>query len=292
MTAEFQQPGISAKRHPGALHTVASLVTWLTAMGRPPLLDSALQGLIDQPADRFVQLETLADRCDLALAVGGDGTLLAAARVMAPKGVPILGINQGRLGFMVDVTPAHYPAALSAVFDGQYIRENRLLLNARIDSDQREGQTLLAVNDVVLRNLASIRMLEFETWQGEQFIGQHRADGLIVSTPTGSTAYALSSGGPVIHPALDALALVPICPHTLSDRPLVMSADQPIRVRLQGGPDASATVTCDGQTHIHLAQGESVVITRAPFRMHLIHAEGYGYYDVLRNKLHWGHGPT
>ena len=284
--------GIIGKQDRNALETVARLVDWLESVGRVPLLDQRLSPHIDRPAERFCPRDLLAARCDLALVVGGDGTLLAAARVMAPRGVPILGINQGRLGFMVDVPPDAFEAPISAVLSGQHITESRLLLSARVISAHGEVGPLLAINDVVIRNQASIRMLEFDTWLGEQFISQHRADGLIVSSPTGSTAYALSGGGPVMHPSLEAISLVPICPHTLSDRPLVVAADRPIKIRLGGGTGTLATVTCDGQSHEALRPGDELIVERAAFRMQLIHAAGYDYFNVLRNKLHWGRGPN
>ncbi len=292
MTQAFNRLGIIGKQDRKALDTVARLVDWLESMGQIPLLDQPLSNHIDRPAERFCHRDLLAARCDLVLVIGGDGTLLAAARVMAPRGVPILGINQGRLGFMVDVPPDAFEAPLSAVMAGQYTTESRLLLSCRVISAHGEVGPQVAVNDVVLRNQASVRMLEFETWMGDHFISQHRADGLIVSSPTGSTAYALSSGGPVMHPALEAISLVPICPHTLSDRPLVVGAERPIKIRLGGGTGTLATVTCDGQSHEALRPGEELVVERAPFRLQLIHAVGYDYFNVLRNKLHWGRGPT
>ncbi|MDB5988224.1 MAG: kinase, partial [Nevskia sp.] len=185
-----------------------------------------------------------------------------------------------------------------AVFRGESIREERLLLEARVQNcDAGIGAPLLALNDVVVRNLEAIRMLEFETWLGREqagsweFISQHRADGMIVSTPTGSTAYALSGGGPVMHPSLEAIALVPICPHTLSDRPIVVPATRPIRIVMHG--DASgASVTCDGQINQPLAGGDCVEITTSPHRLLLLHPHNHSYFSLLRDKLHWGRAPA
>src|SRR6185436_18969908 len=156
-------------------------------------------------------------------------------------------VNQGRLGFMVDVAPENLRATLDEVLKGRYVRERRLLLDVQVRRGRRVRGPFLAINDVVVRNQAAVRMLEFETWLDDEFISQHRADGLIVSTPTGSTAYALSGGGPVLHPGLEALALVPICPHTLSDRPVVIGADRPVRVVLGGARGTRAMCTADGQ---------------------------------------------
>jgi NAD+ kinase len=243
-------------------------------------------------AVRFAPADVLARSVDLLVVVGGDGTLLGAGRRFARAGVPILGVNQGRLGFMVDVRPEDMGDALAALQRGESVIEERLMLEAQIKAaDGREVARWLAVNDVVLRNQASIRMLEFETWLDDEFISQHRADGFIVSTPTGSTAYALSGGGPVMHPSLDAIALVPICPHTLSDRPIVVPAGKTIRIVL-GGDVAGAAVTCDGQTGGPLSPGQTVEIAPAAHRLRLIHPQGYSYFALLRDKLHWGRSPA
>jgi len=243
-----------------------------------------------------VSAEALARRCQLAVVVGGDGTLLAAGRLLAPHGVPILGVNQGRLGFMVDVRPEELPEALDALLRGEALVEERLLLAARVlRGDNAPTAEQLAVNDVVLRNQASIRMLEFETWLGRtgewEFISRHRADGIIVSTPTGSTAYALSGGGPVLHPALSAIALVPICPHTLSDRPIVVPADRGIRI-VPCGDVSGAALTFDGQLGEPLKPGDTVEIVRAPQALRLLHPPRYNYFELLRDKLHWGRSPA
>jgi len=210
---------------------------------------------------------------------------------VAPHGVPILGVNKGRLGFMVDVLPEDLGVTLEAVLSGELAVEERLLLEARLRrADSSEMPLLHAVNDVVVRNQASIRMLEFETWLDGEFISQHRADGIVVATPTGSTAYALSGGGPVLHPSLHAVALVPICPHTLSDRPIVVPAGGTIRIVLRGEV-SGVNVTCDGQVSVTLNAGDTVEVTSSPHRLRLIHPRNYSFFELLRNKLHWGRGP-
>ncbi len=240
----------------------------------------------------FVPLEELAGRSQLAIVVGGDGTLLGAGRALAPHGVPILGVNQGRLGFMVDVRPEDIGETLDAVLCGELKVEERLLLEARLRrADSSEMPLLRAVNDVVVRNQASIRMLEFETWLNDEFISQHRADGIVVSTPTGSTAYALSGGGPVLHPSISAVALVPICPHTLSDRPIVVPAGGVIRIVLRGEV-SGVSVTCDGQVSVTLDAGDTVEVASSPHPLRLIHPRNYSYFELLRSKLHWGRGPS
>jgi NAD+ kinase len=241
---------------------------------------------------QFVPMTELAARCQLAIVVGGDGTLLSAGRALAPHGVPVLGVNRGRLGFMVDVRPEDMRETLDALLRGEVLMEQRLLLETqvlRVDSSRLP--LLFAVNDVVVRNQASIRMLDFETWMDDEFISLHRADGMVVSTPTGSTAYALSGGGPVLHPSLEAIALVPICPHTLSDRPIVVPADRRIRIVLRGDTGGAA-VTCDGQVNETLRPGDAVEIARSPHVLKLVHPRNYSYFQLLRDKLHWGRGPV
>lgn len=241
---------------------------------------------------QFVPLAELAQRAELAIVVGGDGTLLGAGRALAPHGVPILGVNQGRLGFMVDVRPEDIGETLDAVLRGELAIEERLLLEARLQrADSSELPLLRAVNDVVVRNQASIRMLEFETWIDNEFISQHRADGIVVATPTGSTAYALSGGGPVLHPSISGIALVPICPHTLSDRPIVVPASGVIRVVLRGEV-SGVNVTCDGQVSVTLNAGDTVEIAASSHPLRLIHPRGYSYFELLRSKLQWGRGPS
>lgn len=278
----FSCVGIIGKNDPRVANTVRALRERLAAEGCSSLSEQ-------EAGDRLA----LAKRCQLVIVVGGDGTLLSAARDLAASGVPILGINLGRLGFMVDVNPSEMGEILSQVLRGEYVAEERLLLSAHVQ--RQNGATLgpfLAVNDVVIRNQAAIRMLEFETWLNGQYISQHRADGFIVSTPTGSTAYALSGGGPVLHPGLQALALVPICPHTLSDRPIVVGADRAVRIVLRGAAASSAMFTCDGQTTESLAPGDAVLISKASESLRLIHPRNYNYFEILRNKLHWGRGPA
>lgn len=290
--SSFETVGIIGKRRdPQVVPTLMRLLEILHTLGRKVCVEDVTLPGVELPADvqRLPRLQ-LAAHCDLVVVVGGDGTLLSAARDLAPSGVALVGINQGRLGFMVDVPPAEIAEIFAAIFAGEYVREDRLMLEARLLREKRP-QTYLAMNDVVIRNQAAIRMLEFESWLDDEFISQHRADGFIVASPTGSTAYALSGGGPVVHPSLDALALVPICPHTLSDRPIVVSGNQTVRIILRGAPNTVAMLTCDGQTAETLHAGESFEVSKAAFRLHLVHPKNYSYFNILRNKLRWGRGP-
>jgi NAD+ kinase len=272
--------------------TLRAVCAHLARRGCEVLVERSSAGAARGTGARSVTREVLAARSDLAVVVGGDGTLLNAGRILAPAGVPILGVNAGRLGFMVDVAPADVRSTLDEVLKGRYVREARLLLAATVRRGRRARGPFLAINDVVMRNQAAVRMLEFETWLGDEFISLHRADGLIVATPTGSTAYALSGGGPVMHPGLDALAVVPICPHTLSDRPVVIGADRPVRIVLGGARGTRAMCTCDGQHNVTVNAGEIVEITRSEHVLELVHPKNYKYFNILRNKLHWGRDRT
>ena len=286
---EFQTVGVIGKLDDARVGpTLNAVCAHLARRGCDVLVDRAVKPLLKQRGPRAVARAELARRADLAIVIGGDGTLLNAGRTLAPAAVPILGINQGRLGFMVDVAPADFRAALDQVLKGRYVRERRLVLDATIRRGRRVRGPFLAINDVVLRNQAAVRMVEFETWLDDEFISQHRADGIIVSTPTGSTAYALSGGGPVVHPALDALTLVPICPHTFSDRPLVIGSDRAVRIVLTGAARMRVMCTCDGQHNEDVAGGDTVEIRRSPHVLELVHPRNYRYFNLLRNKLHWG----
>jgi NAD+ kinase len=280
--------------------TFARLLELLRPHGCRVLLERPSGDLLDDPALAGIErsrvevapLDELGARSDLLVVLGGDGTLLGAARCMARHGVPILGINQGRLGFLVEVRPEQLDDALEATLRGEAQLERRQLLSSQVRrADGTLTPPVLAVNDVVLRTRGSIRMIEFDSWLDDEFISRHRADGMIISTATGSTAYALSGGGPVLHPALAALLFVPICPHTLSDRPIVVPADRRVRICLsdEGG---GAAVTCDGQVDVPLAAGDAVEISCANQPLQLLHPPGYSYFGMLRSKLAWGRGPV
>jgi len=302
----FNTVGIIGKRDDVSVgKTVARLVAHLSKLKRDIIVDHQSAAQLPDWSGQSCSREEMGKHTDLIVVVGGDGTLLDAGRVAGPFDTPLLGVNLGRLGFMVDVLPADMTSTLDEVFAGNYISEQRLLLTAHIERAQSQesaqgtglesGQSSssepsYALNEVVVRNRDFARVLEFDTYMDGEFISHHRADGIIVATPTGSTAYALSGGGPVLHPALPALALVPICPHTLSDRPLVIDAKHRVEIVVDDAQDTQALFTSDGQTNESLAAGDRVVIERADRSLTLIHPRGYDYYNILRNKLHWGRG--
>ena len=233
---------------------------------------------------------TIGERADLVIAVGGDGTLLYAARLVARHGVPLLGINRGRLGFLTDVMPQDMIAQVDAALAGTLEADERLLLAASVESVHGGRAEALALNDVVLQKTATARMVDFETQVDGKYVNTHAGDGLVIATSTGSTAYALSCGGPIVEPHLDVLVLAPICPHTLSDRPIVVSANSVVEIVLLERPDTHAEVACDGVLLGAMLPGDRLVVKRAKETITLLHPPGHDYYRLLRSKLHWGRG--
>lgn len=225
---------------------------------------------------------------DLVIAIGGDGTMLYAAGTVAGTDVPLLGINRGRLGFLADVTPDEMLTSVDHVLAGNYTRDSRLLLEATLERADGSRTVARAFNDVVLQRRETGRMLDFETLVGGRYVNTHSGDGLVVSTPTGSTAYALSCGGPIIQPQLDAVVIVPVCPHTLTDRPIVVPSSEPIEVALIEREDTKAEITVDGNSLGGFMEDDKLTITAADSRMTLLHPPGYDYYEILRSKLYWG----
>ncbi len=295
---EFRVAGIVSKQHqdPHLADTIVRLAAHLrrcdvelrfdpqagTAMVPAP----GAATTADEVAAATLDLAALGAACDLIIVVGGDGTLLYTARELAPADVPLLGINLGRLGFLVDISPDHLEERLDQILAGEYDAEARAMLDVSTD-----GLAGRAVNDVVVHKWNSVRMIELETYIDGQFVNAQRSDGVIVSTPTGSTAYALSGGGPLVHPGLDALLIVPICPHTLSNRPLVVGGDSQIELRIRDYEHELVRLTCDGQTNLPLAEGRAIHIRRSQHRVKLLHPRGYDHYSILRAKLGWGgHG--
>jgi NAD+ kinase len=230
----------------------------------------------------------LAARADLIIAIGGDGTLLYAARLVAGHSVPLLGINRGRLGFLTDVSPNSMLEDIDTVLGGRYTEDRRSLLAARLERAAAPPISALALNDVVLNKWETGRTMDFETIINGRFVNSHGGDGMVIATATGSTAYALSCGGPIVEPDLDVWVLAPICPHTLSDRPIVVRAGSKIQLRMSDRFQSRAQVTCDGTAIGDLAQGDNLFVEGADSQITLLHPPGYDYYRLLRSKLHWG----
>jgi NAD+ kinase len=289
MDNPFQTIGIIGKYgFPDLQETVDDLCQFLTGRGCEVLLDESTAEHLKEAPVGTVNRAELGERCDLAIVVGGDGTLLNAARSLSDYGVPLLGINLGRLGFLVDVSPDKHHAMLSDVLDGKFKEEQRFMLHSSIN---RAGEFINqsdAMNDVVIHKWDVSRMIEFEVYVDGRFLYTLRSDGLIVATPTGSTAYALSGGGPIIDPALNALVLVPICPHTLTNRPIVVDANSRIEIVVFESNNANAQVTCDGQIEMSLVSGDRIYVERKEKPVRLIHPLEYDYFQILRSKLSWG----
>lgn len=281
--AFFRTAGIIGKQHPEPrlAQTIALLRAHLERRGLEVMVERQTAALLET-ADADVGLGDIGQRCDLAIVVGGDGTLLHAARELASSGIAILGVNLGRLGFLVDVPPERIEQRLDQILEGDFNEDRRTLLEASV-----EGHQGLALNDIVVHKWNTVRMIELETWIDGQFVNAQRSDGVIISSPTGSTAYALSGGGPLIHPDLDALLLVPICPHTLSNRPLVVGGDSLIELRIANFEPGQVRLTCDGQQDLPLSEAP-IRIRRSPHRARLIHPTGHDHFAILRAKLGWG----
>ena len=229
-------------------------------------------------------------RIDLIIAIGGDGTLLYAAGLVARDKVPLLGINRGRLGFLTDVLPQDMIDCVDSAIDGRLEADERPLLSACLYKTNGTTAEGLALNDVVMQKLTTGRMLDFETRVNGRYDNTHAGDGIIVSTATGSTAYSLSCGGPIIEPQLDVMVMAPICPHTLSDRPIVVSGRSVVEVELLEYPETRAELTCDGRVLGCIEQGDRLQVKAANERITLLHPPGHDYYRLLRSKLHWGRG--
>lgn len=303
MTAQSDQPaqprpistvGIIAKaRLPEAAQAVNGIVTWLSDHGVTTVIENeTAQGAGCDGAGTFSR-ETLPREADLLVVLGGDGTLLGVARGVADAGaaadIPILAVNFGSLGFLTEVTLPELYRALESVLDGTAEIDQRQMLRSTI---VRDGQALtdrVVLNDVVIGKGALSNIIELTISVGEQFVTRLRADGLIVASPTGSTAYSMAAGGPIVHPLVDALLLTPIAPHTLSNRPIVIPSTTAVQVTpLLDGPHRSAFVSFDGQSGLQLSEGDIVTVERAPSPLKVIRAESRGYFAVLREKLKWG----
>ena len=270
--------------------TLRALTAYLEQQKIGILLDESIAACFPEPPHPVVDRQDLADSCDLAIVVGGDGTLLNAARSLAESGIAVLGVNFGRLGFLVDVSPEEMTQQMEKILAGDFIEERRTLLHATVSRNNDVLSETAALNDVVVHKKDVARMIELDTWIDDYFVNTNRSDGLIVSTPTGSTAYALSGGGPILHPKLDAITLVPICPHTLSNRPIVVHDESVIKIIIHQGT-LEATVSCDGQVSHTLEAGDHITIRKHEHSLRLLHPQGHDYFAILREKLRWSKQP-
>mgnify|MGYP000193820736 FL=1 len=285
MNTHFKRIGLFIRKDDPVMENAVIQVTEF-------LLSKSLTVFINEPLGFLTEIEVVSisefpQACDLTIAIGGDGTLLSASRALSGANIPLVGINIGRLGFLADVTLAKLEQQLSEILKGDYREDTRFLMHASVINGD-EHSVGKAMNDVVVHAHQSLHMIEFETYINGRFLNSQRADGLVVATPTGSTAYAMSAGGPILDVDLDALVLASVCPHTLSNRPLVVAASSVIDIVLSENNTTSAMVTCDGRPGHILQPGDTIRIARHSSNIKLLHLENHDHYSILRAKLEWG----
>jgi NAD+ kinase len=286
MSKSFKTIALIGKyKSPEIAEPLLELARYLEARGVEVMIDRLTASHIGDCRYPALPLEELGARADLAVVLGGDGTMLNIARTFAPFSAALVGVNQGRLGFLTDISLDTMFETIGDILDGKYVVEDRMLLSAEIYSDSEAVFDVLAFNDVVVSKGVRGSMIEFEVHIDGEPIYTQRSDGLIVATPTGSTAYALSAGGPILHPALRVMSLVPVCPHTLSNRPIVISSDSTVEIVVHSADDPRAHF--DSHSHFELQEGDRIRIRRYAHDISLLHPVGHSYYAMLRQKLKW-----
>ncbi len=287
MNPDFKTIALVGKyNRPGSTGSLLRLADFLRKRGHEVMITAHTAETCETHEYPVATLDEMGAVVDLAIVLGGDGTLLSIARTLVDHRVPLIGVNQGHLGFLADVSIDTMFSTLEEMLSGQYVAEERIMLMVSVERADDVLIAAYAFNDVVVSKSTLGRLIEFEVYIDNQFVYSQRADGLVVASPTGSTANALSGGGPILHPTLEAVVLVPICPHTLSARPIAVNSHSEIEVNLIHADDAR--VHFDGQQHADLKIGDRVVIQRATNTVRLLHPIGHSYYDNLRQKLHWG----
>ncbi len=288
MASQFAKVGIVGRvKTQGVIETLRTLIHYLHSIDQPFLVETETAESLDDPSIPTLMRQELSQDCDLLIVVGGDGSLLHAAHTVVNHEIPVLGINRGKLGFITDILPKELNK-IKTILEGHYTLEKRFLLTAKVEHHGKIVGESDALNEVALIPDSMPHMNEFEIYINDQFVCSQDSDGVIIATPTGSTAYALSGGGPILHPQLDAIVIVPMFPHTLSLRPIVIEGNQ--RITLIISPDNTATprLTCDSHSVISTPLGSHIHIQKKPKALHLIHPLDYDYYASLRSKLHWG----
>jgi NAD+ kinase len=273
---------------PEVKESLHKLEVFLVGQGRDVFYEKKTAEIVDWSVKNVLPISGFADHIDLGIIVGGDGSMLSASRKMASLGIPLLGINRGRLGFLTDISPDEIEARVLSVLQGEYKQTRRFMLETQVT---RNGELIgngTAVNDIAMHPGMSARMMTFELYVDNEFVYSQRSDGLIVATPTGSTAYALSAGGPLLVPELDAIVVVPLNPHTLSSRPIALQGSAQIEVRVSTRNELQPVLTCDGQNDIATKPGDIITIKRHANDILLIHPKDNNFYSVCRSKLGWG----
>jgi NAD+ kinase len=271
------------------VETLRSLKKYLLNEGYHMIIEENTSTMLPGHGLQVSSVKMMGEVCDLVIVIGGDGSLLGAARELAKSNVPLLGVNRGRLGFLTDISPSELEEKVGGVLNGEYIEERRFLLEVTVKRDGVPVASGSGLNDIVLHPGKSTRMIGFDLFIEGQFVYNQRSDGLIVSTPTGSTAYSLSAGGPLLHPKLDAIALVPMFPHALSSRPIVVDGSSEIKIIVGEANEIYPQVSCDGQRDIPVAPGDVINIYKRPYKVRLIHPTSYNFYETCREKLGWAH---
>lgn len=282
------QSTISGPAGAHSRQALEDIANFLLDLGCDVFIEAETASNMGMSRHATLEIEDIGKQCDLCLVVGGDGTMLGVCRQLAPYKVPLIGINQGRLGFITDIPLGHYKTVLAPMLAGAFEEDQRSLIQGRVLRDGECVFSALAVNDVVVNRGASSGMVELRMEVDGHFVANQRADGLIIASPTGSTAYSLSAGGPLMHPAIDGWVIVPIAPHTLSNRPIVLTSAGEIAVEIVAGRDASASF--DTQSLASLMHGDRIVVTRSAHKVRFLHPKGWSYFDTLREKMHWNEG--
>ncbi|HVZ44582.1 MAG TPA: NAD kinase [Ramlibacter sp.] len=296
MNSIFRQVAVIGKYHAGlpagaagaARTALEDIANFLSAQGCEVVLERDTASNAGVHGMPVLDVPAIGAQCDLGLVVGGDGTMLGIGRQLARFGVPLVGINQGRLGFITDIPLDQYASVLPPMLRGEYEQDDRTLMHAQVMRDGHCVFDALAMNDVVVNRGSTSGMVELRVEVNGHFVANQRADGVIVASPTGSTAYALSAGGPLLHPAIPGWVLVPIAPHTLSNRPIVLPDGAEIAIEVVGGRDVSANF--DMQSLASLLHGDRITVRRSQHKARFLHPKGWSYFDTLRRKLHWYEG--
>ncbi|MEI6896127.1 MAG: NAD(+) kinase [Psychromonas sp.] len=286
---EFKSIGLIAKaQHTGAQQTLRSLYDFLKKKGLTVIIDQRVVHQLNEKNIKSDDLVGIGQSCDLAIVIGGDGYMLGAARVLSRFDIAVIGVNRGNLGFLTDLDPDNFEAPLNEVLAGKYLVEKRFLLETQVHSHGHMKSSNTAVNEAVLHPDKIAHMIEFEVYVDDNFMLNQRADGLIISTPTGSTAYSLSGGGPILTPNLDAISLLPMFPHTLNSRPIVIDANSTVRLKVSENNHSEMQISCDSHVNLSVLPGDEVIIRKTKYQLKLVHPKDYNYFHVLQNKLGWG----
>jgi len=292
MNIQFKRIGLISKPNASDISpTIHALCQLLIELGIQLYIDPETARHTELANDKVLAVGDLASHCDLVISIGGDGTMLSAARALVNTDVPLIGINLGRLGFLVDISPQDINEKIQQVLCGAYHEEERIILNTQIIRSNKIVYQQSAFNEVALHRLKSPGLIDIETYVDGNFVNSQRSDGLIIATPTGSTAYALSGGGPLMHPSLDAIVMVPINPHTLSNRPIVVDGKSNIGIKFSQRDKHKAQITCDNVILPDTLEGDFISIKRHDNKIRLLHPTDHDFFNTLRVKLGWSTAP-